>query len=297
MSCPEVLDAFCDGDVAVQYAAGEGACLGGACTYDSAEEDCLIAGDRCVGGACETPADLCATLTCPALAPACDGNSVVTTTGAGTCDNAFPGCDYSAVSVTTPCTGTETCFEGACVRGPLPGDLVLSEIFYDGSGSDVAQEWFEFVNVSDDTIALEGLEAISASGLGFRFPAADLAPGSIFLAAADGAPVGAADLPLRRPDLQLPGQRRAGRAAVERRRDRRGERRRGRRMARRAQRGAAARRRERGRRREQQLVRLVPRDLGVRRRLWRHRNTWRGQRLLPLANRGGRQSALAAGCV
>ena len=125
-----------------------GACLGGACTYGSAEEDCLIAGDRCVGGACETPADLCATLTCPALAPACDGNSVVTTTGAGTCDNAFPGCDYSAVSVTTPCTGAETCFEGACVRGPLPGDLVLSEIFYDGSGSDVAQEWFEFVNVS-----------------------------------------------------------------------------------------------------------------------------------------------------
>ena len=194
VSCPEVLDAFCDGDVAVQYAAGEGACLGGACTYDSAEEDCLIAGDRCVGGACETPADLCATLTCPALAPACDGNSVVTTTGAGTCDNAFPGCDYSAVSVTTPCTGTETCFEGACVRGPLPGDLVLSEIFYDGSGSDVAQEWFEFVNVSDDTIALEGLEAISASGLSFRFPAADLAPGSLFLAAADGAPVGVADL-------------------------------------------------------------------------------------------------------
>lgn len=193
VDCPEILDPVCEGDVRVQYAAGDGTCLGGVCAYDTLEEDCLIAGERCVAGGCVVPADLCADLTCPVREPFCVGDTLVTTSAPGVCDNAFPGCDYRAVEVQAPCVGDASCFEGACVRGPLVGELVLSEVFYDASGTDVGKEWVEFVNVSTDELSLGGVELISASGLVVRLPDDSIEPGGTYLAAATLAPVGSAD--------------------------------------------------------------------------------------------------------
>ncbi|MFP4597388.1 MAG: Ig-like domain-containing protein [Persicimonas sp.] len=120
VSC-EAEDDFCDGDVAVTHT-GAGVCDpdSGECDYSAVEErtDCTDNDQVCDGGECvdEEEEDLCEDVTCEAQDDHCDGDTLISHTGAGTCDPDSGECDYSDVEETTDCTDNDqVCDSGACV--------------------------------------------------------------------------------------------------------------------------------------------------------------------------------------
>lgn len=111
------------------------------------------------GAANPTCPDLCAGIICDTQpAAACNGNSVETFDAVGTCNPTSGACTY-AVASTTDC-GADTCVVGACEAGgapqPGPGELVITEIFYNATGADDDKEWFEVYNPTSTTFDLNG---------------------------------------------------------------------------------------------------------------------------------------------
>jgi plastocyanin len=117
-------------------------------------------GDATDGG--EDATDLCADVTCEAPAPSCDGDTVVSYTGAGTCDSADGTCDFSGVEERTDCATDQACSLGQCIdptdNSVGAGDLVITEFMNDPSAvSDGDGEYFEVYNTTARTLHLNGL--------------------------------------------------------------------------------------------------------------------------------------------
>ncbi|MEL6760401.1 MAG: lamin tail domain-containing protein [Myxococcota bacterium] len=74
-----------------------------------------------------------------------------------------------ASSVSTPglmnaaCRARLTCEDELAAATPLPGDLVISEVFADPDGSDGDREWLEILNRADEAIGLDGLSIVNRS--------------------------------------------------------------------------------------------------------------------------------------
>lgn len=192
--CPVRTDAVCEGQTRVVYAPTPPLCNDGVCAYDTIRTNCLVTGQQCVAGQCVAVANVCDVIPCPQRAPFCEGDVRIADSGAGTCDAGVFACDYSAVEVETECEAPLGCLAGACVRAAQPGELVVTEIFYDAAQSDVDREWFEIRNVSAATLPLRGLEVRNSRGQSFVVNSAStIAPGAYLVlkssaGAAGGAP-------------------------------------------------------------------------------------------------------------
>jgi len=195
LDCGTVSGSVCEGMVAVTFNPGPAICMFGECAYDSDEEDCLITERVCDDGECIDVADVCAVLDCPARGTFCDGDTLVTDSGDGSCNPLTPFCDYSGVESRTECDAPLGCYDGACVRAPQPGDLVISEIFYDADGSDYGEEWFEVRNVSGDALEFGGLRFMSArNAMSFEVEASmSVAPGAYVVFASSATAVAGAE--------------------------------------------------------------------------------------------------------
>lgn len=168
--------ATCDGTVLIEPSAGGAVCDGDDCYFDLVETDCLTFGRLCSGGACADVGPICDTYTCDEAGPICDGDTVVTRSGEGVCDPGPPTtCDYTGVETRVPCTGSNGCFDGACVRVPQPGEILITEIVYDPTGVDTDMEWFELYNNSGSSLSLESLTVTTSNG---SFAPGDISIGS-----------------------------------------------------------------------------------------------------------------------
>jgi hypothetical protein len=160
----------CDGQVAVDYISTPPTCEGGVCSFDAVRTDCLALGLQCVGGSCVPVGDVCSVIDCAARTAFCDGDFRVTDSGPGVCDATSRTCDRTASETRTECEPPLGCLAGTCQRVPQPGEIVLTEVFYDGAGSDEGREWFEVRNVSTATLALGGLEVVNTAGQRIAVP-------------------------------------------------------------------------------------------------------------------------------
>ncbi len=168
VECPPVGHAVCDGHVARTYLASPPTCVAGECRYDAEEVDCLETGRDCDDGLCVTVGDICALVECASRGVFCEGDSVVEDAGPGTCHGGPPTtCDYSGVATRTPCAAPSGCAGGACERVPQPGELVITEIFFDAEGTDLDAEWFEVFNATDDELVLLGVTVTNARDQSF----------------------------------------------------------------------------------------------------------------------------------
>lgn len=100
---------------------GAGVCdeTNGDCDYEAVATtvDCAEDDKVCQLGACVDEAeDLCENQTCDQPDDTCDGNTVLSYSGAGTCDPANGDCDFSGVETRTDCGTDEICQDGACVE-------------------------------------------------------------------------------------------------------------------------------------------------------------------------------------
>jgi cysteine-rich repeat protein len=159
-------DEECDGD---DFANTDCMSLG----FDSGElgcsESCTIDSSDCSG-------DACADVTCDSPPDANCAGTIATTSGVGEC--VLGECAY--LEDTEDCADSgEACVAGACVVGPGPGDLVITEIMANPTGDDVGLEWFELYNSSDRVQPLSGLslsdDGVDALTVGVAAP---LAPGA-----------------------------------------------------------------------------------------------------------------------
>jgi hypothetical protein len=162
--CPVLTGTECRGNVLVTYIDTPASCIDGACEYDVTEENCLAQGARCDAGACVPVADVCTFLDCSPRPASCLGDAVVTDSAAGSCDTVAGACDFSAVQTVTNCPAGQGCFEGSCRRAPAVGELVVSEIFYDATGSDLGLEWIELHNPTGNVVSVGGLELTNSYG-------------------------------------------------------------------------------------------------------------------------------------
>lgn len=192
-ACDASTLAECDGFTRITYAGVPPVCIEGRCHRDADSYDCLTEGATCEGGACVASDDICAEVSC-APVDVCDGNVAVSRSGSGVCVPGPPTtCDYSGVETRTTCSAPSGCFAGECVRVPQPGELVLSEIFFDALGSDEASEWVEIHNRAADEVDLSGVEVTSDRGRVTLPTGASVAAGGYFVLAASGADIGGAD--------------------------------------------------------------------------------------------------------
>lgn len=141
-------DAFeeCDGDELA----------GTRCTDFGWEGGTLGCGDDCRFDLSECTGDPCADVVCDvAPEPECRG-SVVVEFGEPTC--ARGECVW--VESTTDCGAEgDVCIDGACIAGPAPEDLVITEYLANSVGAeDPDLEWFEVRNDAGHEVALLGLE-------------------------------------------------------------------------------------------------------------------------------------------
>ncbi len=76
----------------------------------------------------------------------------------------LPGCGEDSTSTTEGTTetsgGSETAGPAACTGNFLPGDLVITEVMANPSGSDDGFEWFEIYNPGDTVASLKGVTII-----------------------------------------------------------------------------------------------------------------------------------------
>lgn|GEM_PF-472999 len=94
--------------------------------------------------------------TCSGQVDPCDG---VTCNAGETCVDGTCVSNDPCVGVT--CNAGETCVDGTCVpdstgNAPGAGDVIFSEVFYDGAGSDDGKEWIELHNTTGGTLDLDG---------------------------------------------------------------------------------------------------------------------------------------------
>ena len=191
--CDRSVLAECDGFVRVTYPGTPPLCIEGQCVRDSDEYDCLTDGTACSSGECIPSADICADLGC-AGGLFCDGDQVVTRSGPGICVPGPPTtCDYTGVETTDSCAPPLGCYDAACVRIPRPGELVITEIFFDVAGTDTDGEWVEIYNRTAEELQLAGIELTSNGGRITIESSTIIPPTGFVLLAADGASVGGAD--------------------------------------------------------------------------------------------------------
>lgn len=192
-TCPTRTDSICEGQTRVQYVATPPLCNDGVCQYDTIRTNCLVTGQQCVAGACVAVANICDVIPCPQRAAFCEGDVRVTDSAPGTCNASIFGCDYSSVETELECEAPLGCINGACARAAQPGELVITEIFYDAADSDVGREWFEIRNVSAAALPLQGIEVRNSRGQSFTINAATtLAAGArLVLKSSSGAAGGA----------------------------------------------------------------------------------------------------------
>lgn len=173
VSCDNPPAARCEGDTLVTP--GNGVCSPqtGECGYTESTTDCAAMDMVCSNGACRTPVDLCANVTCNAPpAASCMGNAA-RTYAPGTCDPADGMCDYAPT--TTDCSLTNTvCVLGACEDlSANAGDLMVVEIMSDPEAvDDTNGEWFEVINVSNRNVNIAGLTLESANDQPYTLSAA-----------------------------------------------------------------------------------------------------------------------------
>ncbi len=99
----------CDGVTALRYDESDGACVDNECAWEPERVDCGLLGTTCENGEC---LGLCDAVTCDTPPePACDGDTVLTYTGAGTCRDGV--CSYTAAREDCAATG-RICSDGAC---------------------------------------------------------------------------------------------------------------------------------------------------------------------------------------
>ena len=65
------------------------------------------------------------------------------------------------------CALGQACLSESCVDVPGPGDLVITEIFYDADGEDPGYEWFEVANTTNKELALGGVTVSDDQGQSF----------------------------------------------------------------------------------------------------------------------------------
>ena len=161
----------CDGDRVVSYT-GNGECDSdlGTCRYNAVTsvEDCVPIQRVCRNARC---VDLCADAACPAPAPRCEGNLIITYRVDGRCVPTTGDCDFSAGRAVSDCAASDqVCERGECVlaggeSAVQPRDLVITEIMNDPAAVDDADgEWFEIYNATDRTLDLNGLTVSQISG-------------------------------------------------------------------------------------------------------------------------------------
>ena len=180
---------ICEGTEVVTY--GDGVCddADGTCDYTEVDRvDCADTDQICEEGAC-VDVDLCTDVTCDTPpAAVCEGTEVVTY-GDGVCDVTDGTCDYTEVTRVDCATTDETCVDGACVAPAdptvTPGDLVVSEVFYDASNAPEPEgEWFEVYNPTNRTLDLTGLEFSDLGSNAFTVTSEtpiEIAPGDYFI--------------------------------------------------------------------------------------------------------------------
>ncbi|MBM4318495.1 MAG: hypothetical protein FJ125_00690, partial [Deltaproteobacteria bacterium] len=188
----------CEGVTAVIHGAPGTCTPSGAqfqCAYAQERQDCSAAGQRCAEGACVAnpcqpnpcnapPADECANATTRRTYPALGQCSVV----GGEAE-----CVYAPVLAA--CAAGQLCENsrcGAAVPGPVPGDLVITELMIDPAQvSDTAGEWFEVYNASGRTLELAGVVFADLGSNSFRVGAATLLsrPGSYLVFGRNGDPL------------------------------------------------------------------------------------------------------------
>ncbi len=155
----------CNGDTAIVPGAESCNPANGMCEPDQPAQttDCAANNQICVDGACVDDTGPCAGVSCDQPADGCDGQDLVTYSGAGVCDMATGDCDFTAVETRTDCTATgEICLAGACAAdndtSVSAGDLVITEYMQNPAAvSDNDGEWFEIYNATPRTLDINGL--------------------------------------------------------------------------------------------------------------------------------------------
>ncbi len=191
-SACESVSATCDGEfVRVQFDASPPVCIDGLCERDGEEFDCRTNGQVCTSGVCVSTPDICAAMDCSQRDPFCDRDQVVTHSGDGICVLGPPSsCDYAAVEARVTCPVGDGCFAGVCTRVPQPGEVVISEIFFDADGSDFNAEWIELYNPTSDVLELGGIEVDASNGGFLVDESVVLFPGSFVVLAPSTAVIG-----------------------------------------------------------------------------------------------------------
>jgi hypothetical protein len=117
VSCNRPPADVCDGDVAYTFT-GTATCNDGRCAYERVADDCAAyPGGYCFNGACES-SDPCFGVTCgPPPPPTCDGDNLITSSGAGTCSGGR--CSYSQATEDCAAVLGGYCFDGACASTDL----------------------------------------------------------------------------------------------------------------------------------------------------------------------------------
>lgn len=167
-------------------------CRDGVCQFDETRSECG-AREICDDGLC-IMLDPCDGVSCE-REPFCDGDTVVTTPFAGTCDDGV--CDYSRVEQREDCTlAGLRCGAGACQEPGAflnPGELVVSEYANGFLGEEYS--WFEVTSTLDRTLDVSGV-TVTINDEVIRVPAGTLVPpyGSLIFNNGVFEPEGAAGL-------------------------------------------------------------------------------------------------------
>lgn len=183
---------FCEGDV-LQTPQAPGVCIEGVCTYATrVATDCnAVPEGICSGGACVVQQP-CSVTGCPTRPFACDGDTIVGTTGPGICEDDGK-CDYEAVFSSVACPEGTRCEGATCVPAPFPGSgagLISELLITPGAGGPF---WVELTNPSGETLSIGGwrLEVTLDPGPSERersvvFPTGRTIPPFGFVVVADG---------------------------------------------------------------------------------------------------------------
>lgn len=187
----ESVSATCEGFTRIQFGASAPICVDGLCERDGDEFDCRLLGQACSDGECVDSADICAEMDCTAQPAFCERDQLVTQSADGTCVVGPPSlCDFTGAETRVTCPVGDGCFAGACTRVPQPGELVISEIFFDAVGTDSSAEWIELYNPTTDVLELGGIEVDAANGGIVVDTGVTVLPGSFVVLSAPGAVVG-----------------------------------------------------------------------------------------------------------